>query len=366
MKSYNHLFEKLVDNDNVSLAIKESARGKHDRITVQFTLSDMDKSIHYYQRIASCYKNANHKPREIYDGIRHKKRKIIVPMYHEQVIHHMVVNVLKPIMLKGMYEHSYGSIPNKGAFLAKKYIEKWIANDIKNTRYCLQLDVQKFFDSIPHDVLKEKLSNLIHDNRFLKVLFEIIDVQATGLPLGFYTSQWLANYYLTDLDHCIKEKFRAKYYVRYMDDMVVFGSSRKKLLRMKEQIESELNKIGLNTKQNWKLFKIGYVDNDGNRKGNALDFMGFKFYREKTTLRKSIMIRMTRVARRIGNKAKATIHDCRRMMSYLGWIIATDTYNMYLKWIKPYVNFQNLKRRIGRFDRRQLCGKNQTMTICQA
>ena len=57
--------------------------------------------------------------------------------------------------------------------------------------------------------------------------------------------------------------------------------------------------------------------------------------------------------RKIGKKEKPTIYDIRQMLSYLGWIDATDTYGMYLKYIKPYVNFQYMKRRISRHDKRR-------------
>lgn len=90
-----------------------------------------------------------------------------------------------------------------------------------------------------------------------------------------------------------------------------------------------------------------------------LDFMGFRFYRNRTTLRKGIMVRMTRRAKRF--KKNPTIYSCRRMMSALGWIKQTDSYDMYLDRIKPYINFQQLKRKISRYDRRirkeKLCGE---------
>lgn len=75
--------------------------------------------------------------------------------------------------------------------------------------------------------------------------------------------------------------------------------------------------------------------------------MGFRFFRNRTTLRRSVMLKATRKAKRMCRKPRKTIYDCRQMLSYLGWIDCTDTYGMYLKRIKPYVSFQNLKRRIS-------------------
>lgn len=79
--------------------------------------------------------------------------------------------------------------------------------------------------------------------------------------------------------------------------------------------------------------------------------MGFRFYYNRTILRKSIMFKATRKARKISKKEKPTILDARQMLSYLGWIDCTDTYYMYDKWIKPYISFKELKRKVSQFDR---------------
>ena len=353
MKSYNHLWEKFISEENIRLAIIKSSKGKRNRKAVRDIYENPDRWIGKIRAYAEDFRNYKHNPVEIYDGIVRKKRTILVPHYMEQIIHHMIVNVLTPIFSHGMYEHSYGSIPNRGAHKGKKAIEKWIMHDKKNIKYCLKMDIRKYFDSIPQKILKEKLSDLIHDRRFFQVLEELIGATEHGIPLGFYTSQWIANWYLQKLDHYIKEELRAKHYIRYMDDMVIFGSNKRQLHRIREQICSYLrNFLGLEMKQNWQVFRFDYVKG-GKRHGRFLDFMGFKFYRDKTTLRKSIMLKATRKAKRIHKKAKATIHDIRQMMAYIGWIDCTNTYGMYLYRIKPYVDFGKLKKRISKFDKKQ-------------
>lgn len=361
MKSYNHLYEKYISEDNIRLAILNSSHGKRDRPVVRFYLpavrADGDPDgviLKRVQSFASDFHNADHTPVEIYDGITRKKRTIIVPRYYEQIVHHMAVNVLIPIFSRGMYEHSYASIPGRGAHKGKKVIEKWIRKDPKGVKYCLKMDVRKFFDSIPHDILLGKLEKLIHDERFLDILREIISVSDHGLPLGFYTSQWLANWYLQDLDHYIKEELRAPHYMRYMDDMVVFGANKRELHRIRAAIDEYLKtRLGLELKANWQVFRFDYVDRDGKHRGRFLDYMGFRFYRNRTTIRRSIMLKATRKARRIAKKEKPTIYEVRQMTSYLGWIDCTDTYGMYTKWIKPFVDIRKCKRRVSNYDRRK-------------
>ena len=360
MKSYNHLWEEFISYKNIALAIKNASKGKKNRKSVKRWLDDKNLILKI-RKYAENFHNAKHAPKQIYDGIQRKKRIIIVPTFPEQVIHHMVVNVLKPIFMRGMYEHSYGSIPNRGGHKGMKQIKKWIKHGGKNCKYCLKMDIKKYFESIPHDIYLAKLKSIIHDKRFMGILEELTSVitGGKGIPLGFYLSQWTANWYLHDLDHYIKEELRARYYIRYMDDMVVFGANKRKLHKIRAAIKDYLqDRLGLEMKHNWQVFLFDYTKS-GKTKGRFLDFMGFKFYRNRITLRKSIMIKATRKAKKIYKAEKPSIYSIRQVLAYLGWIDATDAYGMYENYIKPFVNFQQCKRRISAYDRRQKGEKDE-------
>lgn len=351
MKSYNHLYEIAIAPETRRAAVHKVCLGRHKMRNLERFSADEEKTADRALVWITLYRNAPHIPITINDGISHKVRQIIVPTFEELTVQHCVVMALMPMFMHGMYEHSYASIPNRGTHKAKKVIEKWIKHDPKNCKYVLKMDIRHFFDSIPHDILKAKLAKKIHDRRMLELLYEIIDVTDVGLPLGFYTSQWLSNWYLQDLDHYIKETLGATHYVRYMDDMVIFGSNKRQLHRIRELIESYLQAhLGLHLKQNWQVYRFVYKRLD-REYGRDLDFMGFRFFRNRTVLRRSIMLKMTRKARKIKRKNHATIYDIRQIMSYIGRLDATDCYMVYLKWVKPYINFQNCKRRISKYDK---------------
>lgn len=359
MKTYNHLMEKYLTEENYRLGVKNAVKHKGGKKrkyrAARYYRDHIEEEMPKIMDYAKNFRNEQHKPIVIYDGIRRKQRTIIVPSMREQIVHHMLINVLQPIFMKSMYEHSYGSIPGRGAHSAKKRIEKWIRTGGRNVKYCLKMDIRKYFDSVPHDILKKKMAALITDTDFLKILYEIADAVPgdKGIPIGFYTSQWFANWYLTGLDHYIKEELRAPYYIRYMDDMVIFGSNKRRLHQVRIAIEKYLNEnLGLELKDNWQVFLFDYADKDGSRKGRDLDFMGFRFYRDRTVLRKTLLLKATRKARRLSKKPRRTVYDARQMLSYLGWIDCTDTYNLYKKRIKPYVNFQKLKRAESYYFRR--------------
>ena len=189
----------------------------------------------------------------------------------------------------------------------------------------------------------------------MNLLFTVIDETEAGLPLGFYTSQWLANWYLQDLDHFIKEKLHAVHYIRYMDDMVIFGSNKRKLHAMQKSVEEYLNKqLGLEMNPKWQVYRFIHFDKSKNKYvGRDLDFMGFRFFGFKTIMRKSIMYKATRKANRMLKKSRVNVYDARQMLSYLGWFDHTDTYNVYIGYIKPKVTVKRLKRRIAAEDKRK-------------
>lgn len=348
MKTYRNLWDDFISDKNMDEAIKNVCKHKTTRRKFKDLHDRPEKYKEWINREATNFHNASHTPIEIYDGIQRKKRTIIVPTFREQIIHHMAVNILKPIIMRPMYEHSYGSIPGRGAHLAKKHIVKVIKKGGRDIKYVLKMDVRKYFDSIPHDILKERIAKTIKDEKFLALLFEIIDVTENGIPLGFYTSQWIANWYLSDLDHYIKERLKAKHYYRYMDDMVIFGANKRQLHRTRNEIEAELHKLGLEMKPDWQVFRF-----ESRGKYRFLDFMGFRFYRDRVTLRRSIMYKAARKAKAIYKKEKPTIFDIRQMLSYFGWIGATDTYAAYTLRIKPYVDFKKMRRRLSNYDRRE-------------
>ena len=116
---------------------------------------------------------------------------------------------------------------------------------------------------------------------------------------------------------------------------------------MKNTLISGAQELGLELNRKWQIFLFHYVRKDGTEIGRFLDFMGFRFYRNRTTLRRTLAFRATRKAKNIGRKKMKTVFDCRQMLSYKGWLTPSDTYEMYKKRIKPFVSFQYMKRRIS-------------------
>ena len=280
--------------------------------------------------LSESFKTSPYSYKKIIDNSSGKEREIMRPkFYPDQCIQWAVMQVIEPIISKGHYFYSCGSIPGKGVHFAKRYFRKWIRRHFRNTKYVLQIDVTKYYPSINHDKLKGMFRRKIKCQRTLNLINEIINGGGIGLPIGNYTSQWFANFYLQDFDRYLKQDLKIKYYVRYMDDIVIFGSNKRVLHRHRKTIDKILDELKLTVKDNWQVFKFD---------SRPLDFLGYKFYRTHITIRKRNSLRIKRRAKKIFKKGYLNLKDASAMVSYMGWIKSSDSYYFYHKHIKPYVN----------------------------
>ena len=166
-------------------------------------------------------------------------------------------------MLTKSFIHSNGACQKgKGTTFVlndfKKQLQKYYRKH-GSDGYYLKCDIHHFFESINHDILKEKLANRIEDEHILCMVYMIIDSFGDrGLGLGSQVSQLLALFYLDELDHVIKEKLHIKVYTRYMDDFILVSESKEQLIEAKKYIEAYLSGIDLELNDKTILQKINH------------------------------------------------------------------------------------------------------------
>lgn len=379
MKTYKHIFEEMLKEENIRQCFIEAARRKTNRPEIARVLEEesLQKHIKILQTLLQeeKFRPPEHKKKLINEYTCGKIRTIIKPVYlYEQVVHHCIVKQLQPIILHGLYEHALGSIPGRGCHSGKKTMEKWLRSYKGKKFYILKTDVFHCFDTESIAVIEEKLKAVIKDEKFVRLCMIVLESEAhepvekdwinpnewedeellCGLPLGFVTSQWFTQLNFKKLDHKITEDWRKEYAVdknmRYADDIVVLGRNKRKLHKLRIKMDEYLHEeMQQKLKDNWQVFRFEYKDKrTGKVRGRALDFMGFVFHYNRTTLRKAILKRSTRKAHKISKKEKVNWYDASCMLSSVGWYTHTDTYDYYLKYIKPYVNIQRLKKIVSK------------------
>lgn len=316
MKRIGNLYEKIISIENLRLADEKARRGKANSYGVRFHDRNREANIialHEMLR-AHSFRNSKYETFTIFEP---KEREIFrLPYYPDRILHHAIMNVLEPIWVSIFTTDTYSCIKKRGIHGAMRKV-KQAMKDRENTRYCLKIDIRKFYPSIDHDVLKSIVRKKIKCKDTLWLLDEIID-SAAGVPIGNYLSQYFANLYLAYFDHWIKELKRVKYYFRYADDMVFLASSKEELHRLLADIREYMKDLKLNLKGNEQVFPIG--DNRSDRHGRGLDFIGFVFYHNQTLIRKSIKQNFCRAAAKWNRKANVKLEDYRQALcSWFGW-----------------------------------------------
>lgn len=248
MKRVGFLIEKIADKDNLLLAYYKAKRGKQYKKEVVMFGDNLDYNINKLQReiITGNVSVGKYHQFTITDP---KKRNVYAAAFDERVLHHAIINVCHKYFEKNLIYDTYATRPEKGVY---KALDK-AKMAARQYRYVAKLDFRKYFDTISHDVLKEKLERIYKDRKLLDIFSQIIDTysveESKGIPIGNLTSQYFANYYLSSLDHYIKEDLCVPVYVRYMDDMLLFENDKDKLKEsVKAVAKYSTEKLKLNLK----------------------------------------------------------------------------------------------------------------------
>lgn len=273
-------YDKICSFDNLLKAHKKARKSKQSNheviqfeVNLGYNLVALSKSLKEgTYRISGYYSFVVHDP---------KLRTIHALHYWDRVVQHALCDeVLAPLFEKRLIYDNAACRTGKGTHFAmdrvalflRKYYKKYQCNG-----YFLKCDIRKFFDSIDHEVLKQKLKKVIKDQRVFTLLNQIIDSYETapgkGLPLGNQTSQWFALYYLDELDRLVKEKLRVPYYSRYMDDCLLIHNEKSYLKFCLQEMNRLLEEdLLLEFNEKTQIFPLK----------NGVDYLGYHFYMTET------------------------------------------------------------------------------------
>ena len=229
---------------------------------------DAESFIGFVEQAKETYKQFKiYEPKErIIEALSYKDRVVLMALCS---------NIIEPKFEKRLIYDNVACRKEKGTDFGIKRLEKFLHSYYKefgtNKGYVLKCDVRKYFQNIDHTILFNKLKKEKFAEDEIWILKLIIDSKnqekGVGLPIGNQTSQWFGLYYLDEIDRLIKEKLRIKYYVRYMDDMILLHNDKEYLKYCKEKIEKCANdnlKLELNNKTQILNIKDG------------IDFLGFR------------------------------------------------------------------------------------------
>jgi retron-type reverse transcriptase len=324
MKRLNNLYDRICSIENLQLADEKARKGKlrshgvikHDRNREQNII-----------RLHEDLMNGNFKTSkyDIFTIYEPKEREIYrLPYFPDRIVHHAVMNVLEPIWISIFTSDTYSCIKNRGIHAAAQNIKKALRENPEATKYCLKIDIRKFYPSIDHDILKRIVRLKLKDKRLLALLDEVID-SADGVPIGNYLSQYFANLYLAYFDHWLKEEKRVvKYYYRYADDIVILHHDKRFLHDLFGEMQTYLaENLKLQIKDNWQVFPVA---------ARGIDFVGYVFYHTHTRLRKSIKKRFCRRLARINKRMNINEETFKQAVCpWWGWVKYCNSKNFINK-----------------------------------
>lgn len=246
-----------------------------------------------------------------------------LPYYPDRITHHAIMNIMEPIWTNIFIKQTYSCIKDRGIHNVAYDLKKVLNMYPEQTKYCLKMDIRKFYPSIDHNILyNDILTKKIKDKKLLTLLKEII-YSADGVPIGNYLSQFFANLYLTYFDHWVKEELKCKFYFRYTDDIVILSDNKDYLHNVLVSIKTYLKEVlKLKLKPNYQIFPVV---------SRGIDFVGYKFFHTHTLIRKSIKIRLFRLIAKYKKKKISRTELKRRIQAYLGWLKYCDSKNLLRK-----------------------------------
>lgn len=284
---------KIENIYNMWQIIKKTCKNK--KALFYFSLN-LNTNINY---IYSLLKNRNYKPSKYHAFLifEPKPRLVMSQSIHDKIVNHFVANYfLIPCLEKSLISTNVATRKKMGSSYAmkllKSYFNKILINNKNSEIYCLKIDISKYFYSIDHSILLEKLERKILDLDVISLIRTIIYetnsdyvneaitkynmVYGTNIPLykrnrglsiGAMSSQFLAIFYLNDLDHYIKEKLHCKYYIRYMDDFLILDNDKERLKRNWSLINKEIEKLNLIINNKSNIYRVS----------KGFSFLGYKY-----------------------------------------------------------------------------------------
>lgn len=341
MKRVGNIFDKIISLENLRLADEKARKGKLQSYGVR--VHDKNREANLLALHESLkngtFKTSKYHVFKIYEP---KEREIFrLPYYPDRILHHAIMNVLEPVWVSVFTKDTYSCIKNRGIHACAKGVKWALRHDQDGTRYCLKIDVKKFYPSIDHEILKGILGRKIKDKRLLQLLGEIIDSVESGVPIGNYLSQFFANLYLAYFDHWLKEVMRVKHYWRYADDIVILAPTKEELHALLYEMRKYLKeRLKLRIKRNYQVFPVD---------ARGIDFVGYVFYHTHTRMRKSIKQNMFRCTARMNRKKSTPTKEEYRqhICSWFGWAKHCNSVNLMRKLQNniPYeIRFHRAKR----------------------
>ena len=359
-KRVGFLYERLLDKAFLKACVKETLKKKKKkRRDVSKVVKDIDATVDRMYRIFSTFDYTPTEPKikVIYDKCSKKERELAIqPFNHDGVILAAITDVLKPVVMRGMHFWSCSSVKGRGAKRMLAYNARVAQKKARNSKYIAELDVKKYYPSVPLKNVIAALERQIKDQKFLLLIavavscypqglkyamehnltpYDVVG-DKVGLHIGMILSQWLGNFYLEELDRYILTLDGVMYESRNMDNIIIAGRNKRKMHRAVEAIRLYMkDKLGLTLKGDWQVYKMY-----NGKRSRRIATVGFRISRDRITTSKKNFLRFIRQCRRAMKKIdkglSIPVKMAQGIISRMGQLKhCSDSFHAYEKYLFP-------------------------------
>ena len=268
-----------------------------------------------------------------------KKRLLGIPTVVDRLIQQSISQILSPIYEKEFSETSYGFRPNRSCHDALKRAQSYVTSGYK---YVVDLDLEKFFDTVNHSRLIELLSQGIKDGRVISLIHKYLlsgvqigeryESSQEGVPQGGPLSPLLSNIMLNALDKELEK--RGHPFVRYADDCLIFCKSKRAAARtigsVIRFIESKLY-----LRVNKEKTKVGYI--------GRMKFLGYSFYKKRGECRLCVHPKSY-------NKLKETLKWLTGRSNGMGYAKRKSSLRLFILGWLEYFKLADMKHKLQELD----------------
>lgn len=368
MKRKGNIFKQIIDWDNLYVAFINAKKGKgwYAEVIVISQRPWYYLAALRWMLITGRYRTSEYTMQQRKEG--GKIRELYkLPFFPDRIAQWAILQVIAPDILASLIDETYSALPGRGIHAAFQDLRDDLDYHPDEMTECCKIDCKSFYASIDHSLLKGLHRKKFKDPDLLKVTDEIVDsistcpatpdriqwyqrhgikirtverdgkeyIEGVGIPIGNYMSQWDGNFFLSRLDHYCKEVLHIRHYRRYMDDIVFFAKTKEELIQHLAQIRAYLStELHLRLKDNYQIFPT-FI--------RGVDFLGYRFFRNYTLLRKSTCQSMKRKMTLIRSHVEAgrelTYHEYCSINSYKGWLEPANCKRLTDTYITPLLPY---------------------------
>lgn len=317
-RRHRNLFEHIIAPDNLRDAYHKAAKGRRNAGGyLNFQEHEGANLARLRERLGD--REYEHGEPRLFSVYEPKPRLIAALPFEDRVVQHALNNVIAPIFEAGMLPQSYacrrGKGTHQGAIQAQAMMRHLARHgDAVN---CLKTDYSKYFNSVQMPVLWRRILKKISCRATLWLLERFLPRTGSGLEIGWLSSQLMANVYGTEVDRFLAQTMGESRFIRYMDDIVVFGHSRQYLHDLRGWLEMYSHyALGLRFSK-WSVRPVS----------QGVNFLGYRIFPTHKLLRKDSVRRAKRKIR-VYTQAGDDVSLRQFLASWGGHVQWADAHNL--------------------------------------